>query len=676
MATPKLDTEIMKRAVVAYHQHGTVTEAAKALGLARGTFEHQYRQALIKGVTLEQTREFEVDDLPSELPTAEELLKRRRDQFKKKAAAESARELIPVRVKVDGPFGVACMGDPHVDDNGTDIGLLESHVQIIQNTEALFAGNVGDYSNNWVGRLARLYAEQSLSAAEAWVLVEWLVQALPWMFLVSGNHDCHDDKTECLTRRGWISHSDIRDDDQVLSLNVENGQSEWAPILNKIERPHDGEMVTVETRSLSFSVTPNHRMLCKSRLSETWGEWHYRPASDLPIQFAVPVNGESRCEAVNLSDDQIALAGWVLTDGNIYRLGSFARVSLYQSKDSTEIVRLLDGLGLEYRHQVRDRQIASVCGRTLVRPARPQHEFILNAESSRRVLEWLPAKGEMPEWAHRLSAHQFGVLLDAIVAGDGCWDGKDPSAKNVAVIHGAEPFLSSLQAVAVQHGWRALLSVAREKDYRLNLCKTPMMSIWAKSQRTNYSGTVWCLTVPRGNFMVRRDGRAHFSGNCWSGEGDPIKWMAKQAKVSYESHGMRLGLTTPSGRVIRLNARHDFSGKSQYNTAFGISKAAMMGWRDHVLVAGHTHVSGYQMVKDPSSGLLSHAIRICSYKTIDRYAKERGLPNQAISPCPVVVVQPDQPDDSPKLITVFQDTETGADFLGFLRQRKSTKGAR
>jgi hypothetical protein len=94
-----------------------------------------------------------------------------------------------------------------------------------------------------------------------------------------------------------------------------------------------------------------------------------------------------------------------------------------------------------------------------------------------------------------------------------------------------------------------------------------------------------------------------------------------------------------------------------------------------VLVCGHTHVSGYQILRDPATGLISHAIRVGSYKTFDRYAEEKGLPTQTISPCVVVVVQPDAPDDSPRLITVFQDVETGADFLAFLRKRKSGRAA-
>lgn len=326
---------------------GNMTVAAAALGIPRNTALSRFLIAQ----NAPPEKPFEAPALPDELPTASELLARRRKQFSKKNLAHEARSLVTVNVKLDGPIGIALMGDPHVDDDGTDIALLERHVAIINKTEGLFAGNIGDFSNNWVGRLARLYGEQSLSAQEAWVLVEWLVRSVNWMFLIGGNHD------------------------------------------------------------------------------------------------------------------------------------------------------------------------------------------------------------------------------------------------------------------------------------------------------------------------------------CWSGAGDPIKWMAKSARVAYEAHGMRLGLTMPNSRVIRMNARHDFSGRSQWNTAHGPAKAAQLGWRDHILACGHTHVSGHNVLRDPATGLISHALRIGSYKTLDRYAEEKGLPNQTFMVAPVVIIRPQFADDDNRLISVFYDPETGADMLAFLRRRKSERAA-
>jgi hypothetical protein len=53
----------------------------------------------------------------------------------------------------------------------------------------LYAVNVGDLTNNWVGGLQRLYAHQTTTDDEATELLEWLVSQVPWLLMVLGNHD-------------------------------------------------------------------------------------------------------------------------------------------------------------------------------------------------------------------------------------------------------------------------------------------------------------------------------------------------------------------------------------------------------------------------------------------------------------------------------------------------------
>ena len=128
--------------------------------------------------------------------------------------------------------------------------------------------------------------------------------------------------------------------------------------------------------------------------------------------------------------------------------------------------------------------------------------------------------------------------------------------------------------------------------------------------------------------------------DAWSGAGDPLEWIVSQQAGLYNNNGVRMNLIFPNKKEVRINARHTFAGHSMWNTAHGLSKAIQMGWRDHVLTAGHTHVSGYQVLKDPASGIISHAIRIASYKEMDRYAEEKGLPDQNIFKCPVTIIDP------------------------------------
>jgi hypothetical protein len=361
--TPK---ETLIQSVKAFRIKGSVKGAAESLGISDATLARHLAAAAIEGMipkgdlpqtSLTQAKNrqragyrrydalFEQPDLPDEGASIDELLERRKAEYARKARADEARKLIPVKVKLHGPIGIVHMGDPHVDDPGTDIAAMERHIRVVNDTEGMVAANVGDLQNNWVGRLARLYGEQSTSAADAWRLTEWLVGSTDWLYLIGGNHD------------------------------------------------------------------------------------------------------------------------------------------------------------------------------------------------------------------------------------------------------------------------------------------------------------------------------------CWSGAGDPLKWIASHHGQAFEPWGARLNLLFPNGKQVRINARHDFAGHSMWNTAHGPMKAVQAGWRDHILTCGHKHTSGYGLLKDPSNGLISHAIRVAGYKVLDRYAKELGLPNQNITPASVTIIDPQFDDDDPRLITVLHDVEEAADYLTFKRGR-------
>jgi transposase-like protein len=349
MAGTQLSEDLLREALEAYERcNNSKRAAAKLLGVPRQTFDHWIREAQRRGI---KTTGFEPVSLPDEHLPIEEILARRERQFEQKRRYEEASKLIPVRVTVRGPIGILHFGDPHLDDDGTDIGMIRRHVEIVKTTEGMFGANVGDTTNNWIGRLARLYGEQSTSAVEAWRLAEWFLGQFRWLYLIGGNHD------------------------------------------------------------------------------------------------------------------------------------------------------------------------------------------------------------------------------------------------------------------------------------------------------------------------------------CWSGAGDPIKWIARQTDSLYKSSEVRLALNFPNGAVVRVNARHDFSGTSIYNAAHGPMKALTWGVRDHIAICGHKHISGYGVVKDPDTGIAMHAIQLASYKIYDRYAKQKGMRDQTISPCAVTIIDPYLPPEHPDLVKVYWCPEEGAKALEDKRRRwKSKKG--
>jgi len=173
----------------------------------------------------------------------------------------------------------------------------------------------------------------------------------------------------------------------------------------------------------------------------------------------------------------------------------------------------------------------------------------------------------------------------------------------------------------------------------------------------------WLIKRTRWLYMI---GGNH---DAWSGDDDPIKWIAKQSGTLYQSSEARLELNFPEGEPFTINARHDFNGSSIYNPAHGAMKAIHFGVRDDLSTCGHKHISGYGMVKDPVSGKACHALQIGSYKLIDRYAMEKNLRDQSFGPAALTVVDPLLPRAHPDRCKVFWDPEEGAEYLKFKRSK-------
>lgn len=331
---------------------------------------------------------------------------------------------------------------------------------------------------------------------------------------IRGNHDCGDLETECLTRRGWLKHYEIKLDDLVLSLDL-NGGAVWSPINEIKQFPYSGEMIRVETSRMSMSVTPNHRVLLQHKTKGL----QFCPANELNNSFTVPVSGQIQQDGVDISDQLLSLLGWIITDGCFdERCNS---ISIYQSKAAGmfEIEKLLTDLNLTFSKTTRERDINSICGRELLKAPLAETRYYLPAEVGAMIRQWVTTRHVLPDWVFQLNATQFEIFLHAIVAGNGVWDGVRPEIKNCCVIYGLSTMLDSIQSVAVCHGWRARTTVDNRGDSRLCMTKKDTVYLDTRESRNqakfteHYAGIVWCLSVPHGNFMVRRRGCAYFTGN-------------------------------------------------------------------------------------------------------------------------------------------------------------------
>lgn len=70
----------------------------------------------------------------------------------------------------DLPIAIWHCGDPH---QTTQASTCDSYMTSHRARNlGMYGGNVGDTTNNWVGKLARLHAQQETTAAESWALAE------------------------------------------------------------------------------------------------------------------------------------------------------------------------------------------------------------------------------------------------------------------------------------------------------------------------------------------------------------------------------------------------------------------------------------------------------------------------------------------------------------------------
>ena len=189
MPTPKLSDEQCEEALKLVLEHGTTHMAAKAAGIDPNTLKHRYNAAMERfgGAKAVPTAE---PLPPADLPT-EQIIDLMRSRFERRAANAAARRWRQFQVPTDGPYALMLFGDPHIDDDGCNWGLLESHCKLARDTDHLYAISVGDASNNWVGRLTRLYANQETSVKTARQLIKWLLveSGVPWFLWIHGNHD-------------------------------------------------------------------------------------------------------------------------------------------------------------------------------------------------------------------------------------------------------------------------------------------------------------------------------------------------------------------------------------------------------------------------------------------------------------------------------------------------------
>lgn len=174
-------------------EHGSISAAARATGLSRNAFRRRFRKS---------------EEPAKDIPISEIRAQCRR-RFEQAAAARAADMWRPIPVHDSKPIGILWFGDPHLDDDSCNWPLLERHVELCNTVPGLYGANIGDTTNNWVGRLMRLYADQETSRHTARRLAKWFLaeSGVNWIVWLLGNHDAWEsggDILQLMNTRGVL----------------------------------------------------------------------------------------------------------------------------------------------------------------------------------------------------------------------------------------------------------------------------------------------------------------------------------------------------------------------------------------------------------------------------------------------------------------------------------------
>lgn len=150
--------------------------------------------------------------LPSADAPIDEIITARRAHFQRTKARVDAEQWQTVHVRDALPIGIVWFGDPHIDDDGCNWPLLERHILLCA-APGVYGANIGDSTNNWAGRLARLYSKQETSAHTARRLAKWFMAdcGVTWLLWLMGNHDLWDSGADLLRSMDIHNKVEMRD---------------------------------------------------------------------------------------------------------------------------------------------------------------------------------------------------------------------------------------------------------------------------------------------------------------------------------------------------------------------------------------------------------------------------------------------------------------------------------
>lgn len=355
---------------------------------------------------------------------------------------------------------------------------------------------------------------------------------------------CYTPEHEVLTREGWKYVKDITLEDEVASINPDTGEIEFVKPVDKQEIEYDGELVTFESETMSFRVTPEHLLVVaprrkKDKIKRVKASEMYGKKSFVTPRF-VNWKGDDR-EWIEIdeydagkyaskemrfrekkrirTEELVKFIGWYISEGSILKInkGRYNGVRIYQSevnKDKVDdIIRIIKNMG--YEPKVYERMQKGTVG------DREYKMYEIRIQDT-QFGTWIyknfgdGCEGKhLPNWFKNLDKRYLKMFIEEAVKGDGCIT----KYKTMIYVTKSKRLAEDMFEVSLKAGYIPSL---RERDgvyyVTIGVKKKYAGYEYGKWSKEYYKGYVYDITLPKNHIMlIRRYGKVFWGSNCDNG---------------------------------------------------------------------------------------------------------------------------------------------------------------
>ena len=332
-------------------------------------------------------------------------------------------------------------------------------------------------------------------------------------FLVRERH-CYDADTEVLTARGWVKWPEVQDDDEFCTVDVESKSITFQRSSGIIRQEYSGEMVRINKVGLDLLVTPEHRMLVQERKPNGagWKTHSFRTASEMwDRAYKIPKTYGYRTGEY---PEYAELLGFVLGDAHVTRQGQI-EFHLRKKRKITYLKEQADRCGFKVTERAGGDKFGLI----------PDDKFRALAMATYTT----DRKRAVPEEVMRTwSSAALNAFVEGLINADGH---RVPNTNKVIITTVSNVLAEQLQmfgglgarafsckARVQRDGWSkegTVIYALRPTNPRSGSVRIGFTHEGRRKEVTKvqYSGKVYCATVPSGTLYVRRNGVPVWSGN-------------------------------------------------------------------------------------------------------------------------------------------------------------------